>query len=143
MTDSSKTQASGRCLCGAIRYRIEGPVGEAHACHCGQCRRQSGHFVAGADIAWGDVRIEDDATLRWFESSPGVRRGFCGACGSNLFWVSEAYGASLSVGGLDGPTGLRIANHIFVADKGDYYEIDDDLPKHPSYPGAEADSGTP
>ena len=37
---------------------------------------------------------------------------------------------SFSLGALDGPSGLKIEKHIFVADKGDYYDIVDDLPQH-------------
>lgn len=141
MTDSSASGATGGCLCGAVRYRVEGPLGEAHACHCGQCRRQSGHYVVGVDVNWDHVRIEGEADLRWYEASPIARRGFCGRCGSKLFWVSEEYGGSIHAGSLDAPTGLTLKSHIFVADKGDYYEIADDLPKFMSYPGAEGDAG--
>ena len=137
MTTSEQSGATGGCLCGAVRYRVESPLGEAHACHCGQCRRQSGHYVVGVNVEWSDVRIEDETSLRWYESSPGVRRGFCEACGSKLFWVSDEWGGSVYAGSLDEPTNFKVASHIFVADKGDYYEIADDLPKHEIYPGAE------
>lgn len=143
MTESAVIGASGGCLCGAVRYRVEGPLGEAHACHCGQCRRQSGHYVVGVDVNWADVRIEGEADLSWYESSPIAKRGFCTRCGSKLFWVSDEYGGSLYAGSLDDQTGITIANHIFVADKGDYYEINDEIPKHMTYPGAETEaSGT-
>ena len=141
MSETTGNAAGGGCLCGALRFRIEGALGEAHACHCGQCRRQSGHYVVGVDFAWDDIRLEGEDSLRWYESSPGARRGFCSRCGSNLFWVSESYGASLCAGSLDSPSGVTLASHIFVADKGDYYEIHDDLPKFALYPGAETDSG--
>jgi hypothetical protein len=68
--------------------------------------------------------------LRWFASSDNARRSFCARCGSTLFW--EAHGRdylSIAAGSLDGPTGLDSACHIYVADKGDYYSIDDGLPQ--------------
>ena len=70
--------------------------------------------------------------MAWYESTPGsVRRGFCPVCGGNLFW-DRIGGPSLDIwaGSLDGPTGLRLAAHIYVADKGDYYDIADGLPQH-------------
>ena len=141
MTETSTDGASGGCLCGAVRYRVKGPLGEAHACHCGQCRRQAGHFVVGVNIDWSAVEVDGGDALTWYPSSPGVKRGFCARCGSSLFWVSEDFGAALLAGSIDPPTNLSLASHIFVANKGDYYEITDDLPQHASYPGAEMNDG--
>lgn len=69
-------------------------------------------------------------TLRWYQSSPTAERGFCVTCGSSLFW-RQVNSAQIDVapGALDAPTGLRLAGHIFVADKGDYYDIADGLPQ--------------
>jgi hypothetical protein len=129
--------AAGGCLCGAVRYRVSGPLGPVGACHCSQCRRSSGHFSASTAVRHADVAIE--GAVAWFESSPGVRRGFCPVCGSNLFWERRA-GPEIEIwaGTLDKPTGLRLAHHIFVADKGDYYAIADGLPQHPAGGDGEA-----
>lgn len=128
----SLTRHEGGCLCGAVRYRIEGPLDPVSACHCSQCRRASGHFAAATAAPRDRVTIEGE--VRWFESTPGaVRRGFCPRCGSNLFWDRMAAETiSVWAGTLDAPTGLRLAEHIFVADKGDYYEIGDGLPARPA-----------
>ena len=118
---------SGRCLCGAVRFsgRVDAP--DVTACHCGQCRRWSGHVWASFHLE--DARIEGDA-LRWFASSAEAERGFCSECGSSLFWRPPGRAAiSVSPGALDNPTGLALTGHIFVADKGDYYRIADDLPQ--------------
>ena len=87
-------------------------------------------MVAGS-TSRDKVEIQGEDRLTWFESSPGYLRGFCTTCGSHLFWC-EASGAQISVnaGALDGPTGLTMNYHIFVADKGDYYEVADGLPQH-------------
>ncbi len=126
----SATHHEGGCLCGAVRYRVEGELGAVGLCHCGQCRRWTGHFLASTSARRQDVTIEGE--LRWYESTPGVaRRGFCPACGSSLFW--EAIGGpdlEILAGTLDKPTGLRTGHHIFVADKGDYYDIADGLPQY-------------
>ena len=119
--------AEGGCLCGAVRYEARAPLRPVVACHCSQCRRTSGSHVAATSAPRASVRIRGEVT--WFASSATARRGFCGTCGSNLFW--DGGGASLSImaGTLDAPTGLAMAGHIFVGDKGDWYEIADGLPR--------------
>lgn len=129
-----KGQYGGGCLCGAVRYRVTGTLSDVHACHCGQCRRQSGHFTAGCETARDNLTIDGAEALRWYKSSSVARRGFCGTCGSNLFWDGGGQDISLNAGTLDQPTGLKMTSHIFVADKADYYEIDDGLPRHQTYP---------
>lgn len=120
----------GRCLCGAVEFEVYGFVGDVSACHCGQCRRQSGHFVVAADVPRDDFELIEDRGLRWFRSSDFARRGFCSECGSVLLWDADGSGTiSVNIGSLDQPTGLKLASHIFVADKADYYEIEDDLPQ--------------
>lgn len=71
-----------------------------------------------------------DGDVRWYEASQTAKRGFCPTCGCWLFWKAhEEDGMSFSLGVIDGPTGLHLQKHIFVADKGDYYDIADGLPQ--------------
>ncbi|MEM9371380.1 MAG: GFA family protein [Pseudomonadota bacterium] len=126
---------TGRCLCGAIRYTISRPLTHANICHCSQCRRQSGHVIASADAPRAALAIEGEEELNWFSASPRIKRGFCRICGSHLFWDQVGLDViSVNLGPLDAPTGIQVDSHIFVADKGDYYEIDDGLLKHDRYP---------
>jgi len=119
----------GRCLCGSVTYTVTGEVEKASACHCHQCRRQSGHVWASAQVVDDGISISGEA-LAWFRSSDSAKRGFCSACGSYLFWILDGEGkTSFSLGSLDAPTGLSLEKHIFVADKGDYYAIADDVPQ--------------
>ena len=131
---TSDVTHTGQCLCGAVKYAVRNLGGEAVACHCGQCRRQSGHYFASAMTTRADVTITEDRGLKWYKSSDAARRGFCAECGTILFWESatdDSY--AISAGSLDLPTGLRLASHIFVDDKSDYYEIDDGLPQFAGY----------
>ncbi|MGD1888181.1 MAG: GFA family protein [Cohaesibacteraceae bacterium] len=129
----NKGQWSGGCLCGSVRFHIDGAMSDLSACHCGQCRRQSGHYPVAALVAKADLTFERQETLRWYRSSQFAKRGFCGACGSFLFWDDGSEDMSLNIGSLDQPTGLSLASHIFVADKGDYYRITDGLPQAAAY----------
>jgi hypothetical protein len=122
----------GGCLCGGVRYEVRGPLRDVIACHCSQCRRTSGHFVAAAAASTADLCFISDSTLTWYASSASAERGFCSTCGSNLFWrptSAQAHTTSIMAGTLDTPTGLRLIEHIFVADKSDYYEVTDGLPQ--------------
>jgi len=129
------TIREGGCLCGGVRYRVTGELRDVIACHCQQCRRTTGHFFANTDARRSDFRLLRDDSLRHYESSPGIHRSFCGTCGATLFW--ERLGGeqiSVAAGTFDGPTGLKLACHIFTAFKGDYYELEPDLPQHAEWP---------
>jgi hypothetical protein len=121
---------TGACLCGAVRYRVTGPLRPVVACHCTQCRRTTGHFMAATAARRSDFELISQAELKWYLSSPEARRGFCGRCGSTLFWEAAGRDSiSIAAGTLDGATGLATACHIFVADKGDYYQLTDGAPQ--------------
>ena len=123
----------GSCNCGAVRFTVdlEGPLQGPDACHCTKCRKASGHFFASTDVPRSAVRIEGEELLTWYRSSEKVRRGFCRTCGSQLFWdpVHRDW-IGVAMGAFDGPTGTALRVHIFVADKGDYYALNDGLPQH-------------
>ncbi len=114
----------GGCLCGAVRFEIGLPVRAVVACHCGQCRKWSGHYVAATSAYLENFKLLAEGGLRWHQSSPVAKRGFCGVCGSSLFWRPESGGRiSILAGALDGKIGLRTAAHIYTESKGDYYAI--------------------
>ncbi len=124
--------ASGSCLCGAVRYSISGPLRHVTACHCSQCRKQSGHFYAATSVADANLVIEGQEYITWYEASDDAKRGFCKTCGSALFWKRNGdVNTSILAGSLDDDAGIKLVEHIFVADKGDYYEIDDGVKAHP------------
>ena len=116
----------GSCLCGGVHYELQGDLRNSVACHCVQCRKTSGHFVAATSAARGDVTVRGE--VRWYHASDTARRGFCGTCGSSLFWDGPGENLSIHAGTLDGETGLALIGHIYCADKGDYYQISDGLP---------------
>ena len=126
--------AAGGCYCGKVRYRARLPDAELTECHCSQCRKQAGHRNASIDTRAGDVEIEGTGNIAWFRASADAERGFCKTCGSHLFWRSlNDDEIAIQAASFDAPTGLRLARHIFVESKGDYYEIDDGLPQFIGY----------
>ena len=120
----------GYCLCRAVTVTVRGDLPAPDACHCFQCRRWSGHVWASTDVPREDLQVEGEDRVRWFASSEKVRRGFCGDCGSVMFWdVAGRSRIAVAMGVFETPTGSRLAKHIFTADKGDYYEIAADAPQ--------------
>lgn len=126
---------SGQCLCGAVRFRVDAPLAAPDACHCRQCRKTSGHFWASTDVKRAALTIEGSEVLRWFQSSEKVRRGFCGTCGAALFWDPAGRDSiGVAMGAFDTPTATHLEVHIFVASKGDYYDIGDDVRQFDTVP---------
>ena len=123
----------GSCLCGAVRFTVAGDLPPPDACHCTMCRKQTGHFLASTDVPRDSLSVEGEDHVRWYQSSPRVRSGFCGTCGSTLFW-DPPHRATIAVamGAFDGATETSLGEHIFVDAKGDYYAIADGLPQHVS-----------
>ena len=118
----------GSCLCGAVGFEATGALRDPGACHCGQCRKQSGHYWASVGAAQADVTIS--GPVKWYAASAVADRGFCPECGAFLFWKPRDGGdIGLALGAVDGPSGVRLEKHIFVAFKGDYYDIADGLPQ--------------
>lgn len=120
----------GHCLCGAVQLRTSGQLRDVVACHCSQCRRQTGHFYAATNVLDDELTVQGGENVTWYRASDTASRGFCRVCGSALFWKGDnSTSTSIMAGTFDQPTGFKIGVHIFCADKGDYYEIDDGVPQ--------------
>jgi len=121
---------TGSCLCGAVHFKTTGQLRGVVYCHCSQCRKQSGHYYATTNVLDKDLSVEGAENITWYRSSEFAERGFCRTCGSALFWKSPRLDYTSVLAGLfDKPTGLTEYCHIYLADKGDYYSVDDELPK--------------
>ena len=127
---NDQTITTGGCLCGAVRYQVKGPLRDVVNCHCSMCQRLHGNFGPHSKARKVNISITNDAGLAWYKTSDIARRGFCRECGSSLFWEPFDLDATgIIAGSLDGPTGLKTVGHIYVAEKPDFYEINDDLPQ--------------
>jgi len=128
---------TGRCECGAVRFRSPGPWRGVVACHCEQCRRTSGHFWAATAVPEAALEITRDDGLVWFRSSGVARRGFCGGCGASLFYKHDAKDyVAIAAGCLDDTAGLALESEIFTGEKGAYYPLSPGIPHHRTWPGA-------
>lgn len=123
----------GGCLCGKIRYTIDGAIIDVSHCHCSKCRKLHGAAFA----TYGTVGSEH---LRWlsgeehmtvYRSSAHLERVFCNLCGSALLCREddEPDVEYIALGTVDGDPGCRPAYHIWVGSKAPWYTITDDLPR--------------
>ena len=114
----------GSFMCGAVVFDLHGPLHDVVVCHCMQCRKTSGHYWAATSVPTPQLHLRKSENLIWYRSSDVARRGFCSGCGSSLFYESDGEGrTSVGAGTLDGETGLSTTKHIFIKDKGGYYDI--------------------
>ena len=119
----------GSCLCGDVRFVVHGTPKGASMCHCPQCRKQSGGIWSSAFVPETELEISGD--VQWYAASDTAKRGSCPGCASFLFWkANDEDTISFALGAIDGPTGVTLEKHIFVAGKGDYYEIADGVVQH-------------
>lgn len=130
---------AGSCLCGQVRYEVQGVVGRFYLCHCSHCRKDTGSahaanlFVPGGELRWR----AGVALVRHFQL-PGTRHGrsFCSHCGSAL--PQQPEGGNLVVlpaGGLDAPLGRRPDAHIFAGSRADWDHEFERLPSFDRLPG--------
>jgi hypothetical protein len=134
--EDRKMTLSGSCLCGAVHYEIDGPLGMAGHCHCSQCRKSHGAAFA----TWAMI---EPGQFRWtvgrefavgYQSSPGRERIFCGRCGSPLAFAEQGDVREVPLASIDGDPGIRPGEHIFVGSKAPWHEITDNLPQSEAWP---------
>jgi hypothetical protein len=132
------TERGGRCLCGAVQFTATGEPLFVAFCHCESCRRATGGALVAAcgfrraDVAFGD------AAPSYYESSPGVRRGFCPRCGTSLTFESARWpdDVHLMVGNFDAPAELAPGCHVFAAERLPWLHLADGLPRYRTVPSA-------
>jgi hypothetical protein len=132
-SSTAPTAPTGRCLCGAIHYRVNGDVGVLVNCHCQFCRRAHGAaFVTTTPIASTKLVITEGETLL----ARYKGRFFCSQCGSSLFNRPESTPAvtALVVSSLDEAPATEPAIHCNVESKAAWYEILDDKPQFDAFP---------
>ena len=123
------------CLCGAVRWAIDGPLEWMVHCHCSRCRKAHGSAFA----TWGigpaaSFRLHGAEHRSRWESSPRSFRCFCKYCGSVVPDDPSGEQAIVPAGSFTDDPGIRPAAHIFVASKAPWYELQDELPRFDAWP---------
>ena len=122
-TTDDQTAKTGKCLCGKVTFTIREGVDEVGACHCDMCRRWSGGPLLVVDCGKA-IEFEGAEHIVRYKSSDWAERGFCGTCGSNLFYfLHSANQYFVSAGALDNQSGLQFTNQVFIDEKPGYYDF--------------------
>lgn len=127
----------GSCLCKRITYEIVGELTDVLNCHCAMCRKlHASAFRTRAKVATRDWKtLTGEEFIKFYESSPGERKGFCSECGSSLFTKFDANPDVLGfpLGTLDTDPEVKATRHVFVGSKAPWFDITDELPQHQEY----------
>ena len=126
----------GSCHCGAVRYRVTGPLRKARACHCSRCRKA----FSGASSAYAELSpsssfewVAGEDLLTVHDTGEGWGMGFCSKCGSTLCGMHKGKVHGLTLGCIDGDPGVEIEMHIFVDSKAPWDHIGGDAPRYPEH----------
>lgn len=129
---------NGSCLCGGVRYEVNGPLIAMACCHCVQCRKASGaEFATNASVSAEAFRVvSGEALLTEFEWTPGQARVFCGRCGSPIMkrFADDPTKVRLRLGCLDSDIEDRSLVHVFTSEMPNWSQISDDLPQFDTVP---------
>jgi hypothetical protein len=129
---------TGSCLCGSVRYAIDGTITLAENCHCSMCRKAHGAaYSTNALVPTEALKIDGKEHLRSYRSSLNREKLFCSRCGSQLFIrrLNAPEGTVITLGTLDDDPGIKPSRHVFTGSKAPWHQVDPALPAHAVYPG--------
>ncbi len=130
ITGTEDKYFDGGCHCGAVRFRLIGPLTPLLICHCDDCRRISGTSWASTSVPDHCFKITSSSNaLRWYDSSSWAKRGFCSTCGACMFYRMHGEGrTSIAPGALDDNDMLRVRGQIFAISHPLWLKPDSDVP---------------
>ncbi len=129
---SKNETPEGGCLCGALRYRVSGPIDSVTHCHCAMCRRWSGAVA----VTWFTVPLDRfeiaEGSLKTYRSSSHGERRSCPDCASQIaFWSSKRPAEiDITLGSLDNPQDHPADHHVHTASRLPWLHLDEDLPAY-------------
>ncbi len=131
----SVLSARGACLCGAVSFALRFPSKWVAHCHCTRCQRAHGAaFVTWVGMDAASVEIADPgAALRWFSPAGDADRGFCGICGSSMFFQSRRWPGELHVARalIADRVDREPQGHAYFDTHVSWVRVDDQLPATP------------
>ena len=129
----------GSCLCGQIKYQLDGGIELINNCHCAMCRKAHGaafgSFLHAASEGFRWTAGED--VVQQYQSSPGNIRAFCRVCGSNMPVLEDDGQVNIPAGTLDDDPGVRPIVNIFAGSKASWFDIEGSLPQFNEFPPRE------
>lgn len=124
--------SSGGCQCGAVRFQIEGDLGEASICHCRMCQKATGGLFGPYVGAPVEAVKWTRGVPSYFQSSNKVRRGFCNECGTPLTFEYGLGHISFTIGAMDQPNTVHLSEQLASPERIADFEVLASLPEHPA-----------
>jgi hypothetical protein len=133
--DDKPTTHDGGCMCGAVRYRLRKPFTYSAHCHCRSCQRAVGAgFATYSAVAPENFEITK-GEISIYNSSPGVRRGFCGKCGTSLSYAGDDWtDYAIMSATLDDPTAATPTSNAYTKDQLPWVKLDETLKNYHEFP---------
>ncbi|MEM7022014.1 MAG: GFA family protein [Pseudomonadota bacterium] len=120
---AEQSNATGSCLCGAVKIKVTADHKDVGVCHCDMCRRWSSGPLMALEVGQ-DVEIDGEDHVTIYRSSDWAERGFCKTCGSNLFYRIVGSGDHyLSAGLIDGQGDMVFTGQVFIDEKPEFYSF--------------------
>lgn len=113
-------EVTGTCLCGSVRLRATVKDAVYGACHCGICRKWGGGPLLAVECSQAPT-IEGAEHIRTYDSSEWAERGFCGNCGTHLFYRLKAEDFYALPLGLLEEGDWRFEHQVFIDEKPPHY----------------------
>ena len=130
----------GSCLCGAVKWQVNSALDKMHHCHCSMCRKSHGSAFATFSGVKPDAFkwLAGERHVQQYNASESLTRSFCDCCGSSVpITVADRYMA-IPMGNMADESIESTQAHIFTDSKASWYAIEDQLPRHPEFPGSRA-----
>ncbi|MEM7091603.1 MAG: GFA family protein [Actinomycetota bacterium] len=123
---------TGHCLCGAVSFGIEGPLADVLHCHCENCRRTTGNFIAASRVEFDDIVFIEASGLRWYDVEDYASYGFCCECGATIFFraVDAPDRVSVCIGMLDSAEDLELGSVWFAGEAQPHNQLPGGVPHH-------------
>ncbi len=126
----------GSCLCEEVKYQVANISSQMGHCHCKMCRKFHGAaFSTFGEVATQDFKwLQGESNIKEYRGENGTLRKFCSNCGSSLIFVprnDRGEVIEFALGTLDSEIELKPDAHIFLANKANWYQPEDDLAKYP------------
>lgn len=123
---------TGGCRCGRISYVCKAKPSYVGNCHCMDCQKFSGAPYVNWATFQRDQFVVEEGKIKAASCTPGVTRGFCGDCGTPIYWTSteNPEWIDITVGSIDNPIPFRPQGEAFVTRALPWVALDPAIPHH-------------
>ena len=133
---------TGGCLCGEIRYEVDGPAIGGGFCYCRDCQKVSGGMPAAVAVFLRSGYLVTAGApashLGRAESGADVTRTFCTKCGTHISASNLKHPEMLAikVGTIDQPFRFAPSANLWTRSALSWHPVDSSMPSFPMQPAS-------